>query len=152
MKKRAVVILIVMVVVVLSLGLYLSYSKKCTSRECFDSSFSKCKKAGFINDAGDAAWKYSIKPDFSCYLGMCSECLVNVELLEIKQGDVEMEDLQGLEMDCRLPVGYVGDPQDNLERCHGLLKEQLQYKIIEKMHSYIIVNIGEVSQELSKVV
>ena len=59
-----------------------------------------------------------------------------------------MEILEGREMECYLPFGSVIEPEENLDRCHGLLKEEMQKIIINKLHNYITDNIGKLEDKL----
>ena len=145
-KKYVIILGIAAIIVIIAIGLFflLSYTKTCQDKSCFDSYLEKCKRASFIQDSNDSTWKYSIIGTKD------NSCLVNVELLLVKEGNIEMAKLQGLDMDCSLPISYIGSPKEDLSVCHGLLKEQMQEMIIEKMHAYIIKNVGKISEEISK--
>ncbi len=132
-----------------------SYSKDCADESCFESSLEKCSRAVWINEAEDASWGYGINGrGFLCTLNsnLCGECIVNVKLLQVKGGSIDLEKLNGRSMDCYLPFGYAANPQEDLSRCHGILKEEMQDMIIRKMHSYILTNVGRISEELSRAV
>ena len=53
-------------------------------------------------------------------------------------------------MVCQTPLGSAVSPEQNLKNCNGKLKEDLQEIVIQRMHSYILKNVGEVSEELVK--
>lgn len=128
--------------IVLLLGLlvlsyfFFFYTKKCTAQDCFLDALGKCKRATFTSEQEKAKWLYSIK-------GMSRDgCKVYVEAAEIKTA--ESKALEGKFMFCYLPIKTVIMPEEKIEYCHGLLKEAIQDQIIERMHLYIVENIGEV--------
>ncbi len=138
------IILAIIVIVVAGLLVFLfAYTKSCEDRTCFDLAMEKCSKASFIDENPETVWQYSIK-------GKKNElCSINVQLLQVKKGTSDLEKLNGLDMECSLPLGYVANPQNDLSKCHGILREQLQEMIINKMHVYILENIGRISEELT---
>lgn len=141
-----IIVLILIVIILAYLAFSLLYTKKCRNTECFYSSLEKCKEASFIDEASDASWRYIIKGSKG------DECQVEVKLLQAKKGLADVKKIEGLKMECNLVKGYSRNPQSDLGRCHGLLKEGMQELMINKLHSYIISNIGEVSEELKKVI
>lgn len=151
-EDKSKIALAAIILVVLALAVYLTffYSKACKDSACFTQSLSKCQKASYINDAEAAAWLYSIK-------GITTEageknCRIDVRMLQAKEGEAELESLQGKSMSCYLPKGVVASPESDLSKCHGLLKEYILEKIIiKKMHTYILEHVGEVSEELTKI-
>ncbi|MFQ5531454.1 MAG: hypothetical protein ACE5ES_02455, partial [Candidatus Nanoarchaeia archaeon] len=60
--------------------------------------------------------------------------------------------LEGLKMTCSLPIGDISSPEDNLKNCQGPLKEELQNLIIQKMHAYILDNLGDIGEELGRII
>ena len=122
------------------------YAYKCNDSACFQSHQKKCVRTSFINVEEDTTWKYFIKGKSS------GRCIVNVKVLNIKKGERNKQILIGKDMDCYLPLGSAVSPESDLARCHGVLKEELQNLIIQKMHSYIVENLGEISEELEKVI
>jgi len=147
MVKRVVhIILLIAIIVVAILAAYftLFYVKNCKDASCFNTALVKCYKATYINDAEDATWLYSIQGRSK------GECEIKVGLLQLKQGTNEMSGLENMEMLCYTQLGVITSPQGNLAKCHGLLKENLQSLIINKLHNYIVGNIGKISNELTK--
>ena len=100
----------------------------------------------FINDEEDITWQYFIKGDKD------ARCVVNVKVLKVKKGTVDKEKLVGKDMDCYIPLGSAISPDSDISRCHGILKEELQNMVIQKLHSYIVENLGEIGEELEKVI
>ena len=139
------IIIAVIFVGVLAIVYFLTiYTEKCSDNACFDTRLVNCKKATWINDAEEAAWLYSIKGKES------GNCEVEVKLLLIKKGKAEIEKAEGKSMTCYLPLNTMSSPGENLEYCTGKLKEELQDIIIKRMHSYILDNLGEIKEELTR--
>jgi len=146
MKKRAnKIIYIIAAVAVAAILIYYAssffYYPKCNDELCFKDSLWKCKKVGFTNYKENSTWMYNIK-------GMSSEgCEVYVKLVSLKT-DVSKESLSGKEMSCYIPKNILGAfmPEEKIEYCHGILKEEIQKMMIEQMHLYIVQNIGKISQ------
>ena len=76
---------------------------------------------------------------------------MNVKLLQAKRGELGIDRLAGYEMECNYPDGVGTYPEKDLEKCHGKLREELQQIIIEKLHAYIIENLGKIDRELNSV-
>lgn len=112
------------------------YTKKCLTKDCFLNALGGCKRATFRSEQDQATWLYSIK-------GTSADgCKVYVKAAEIKTAESKV--LEGKFMFCYLPQKTVLMPEEKIEYCHGLLKEAIQDQIIEKMHLYIVENIGEI--------
>lgn len=141
----AVIVLLVIVIGALLFSYYYS-GKVCTSYSCFQEKMSSCSKSSYINEVPEATWGYNIlgKQD-----GLCA---VRVKLLQAKQGMTDIRNLDGYYMDCSYPLGIATYPESDLSKCHGRLKEELQGLIIKKLYSYIVDNIGQVSESLKSAV
>ena len=122
------------------------YSVACGNDECFSEKLAKCDRATFTKIGDDANWFYKI-------IGRneAGSCEIYVELDRIKQGESDIAYLEGESMVCTLPYGLIDSPQANLERCHGILKEEIQSTLIKKMHSYLLENIGQINTEFQQV-
>ena len=140
--------IVIMLAIIAILAVYFTFFfyYKCTDTDCFRAHQEKCSKTKFINDAQDATWGYAIKGKSS------GQCKIEVELVQIKQGEKTLEELEGNKMLCYLPLGNTANPEADISKCHGLLKEKLQETIINKLHAYILKNVGEISEELKGVV
>jgi hypothetical protein len=104
-----------------------------------------CDKAVYISNTDSAVWEYKI-------LGTkISECIINTKIIQLKQGQTELLSLEGKSMDCYVPLGFSGSPNQNLASCHGILKEEMQDLLIKRLHLYVVEHIGEISEELGKV-
>lgn len=146
MERRYRILLFVIFIIVLALAIFFTfiYTTKCNNYECFNSRLQKCSRTVFQYDGQDATWYYKI-------LGKSDgNCEVYTELRQIKKGEIDIERLQGQSMNCFLPLGVTDFPEKDISRCHGMLKESLQDTIIQKLHSYILSNIGQINEELEK--
>ena len=143
-------IVIALIIVILAITIYFTffYSYKCKNISCFREHQRRCNlissKTTFVNDVEDATWFYHIKGKKG------DECKVQVKLLQVKKGDVSFSKLEGQSMNCYVPIGSVAAPESDISNCHGLLKENLQETINNKLHKYIVGNLGEISGELEK--
>jgi len=138
------VLLLILAIVFIGLAVKLTffYTEECGTLECFQSAMRECDKVRYINDAEEATWNYEI-------LGLKNDkCVIEVTLLQAKEGQLNVDSLQGYEMVCEYEKGVVNYPERNLENCHGRLKEELQEIIIENLHKYMIENLKNISKEL----
>lgn len=145
--KRGAKVGLIAVLIILCLVVVL-YSKQCGQNStCFNTYLEKCDKARYVSDLQDATWQYEI-------LGPngYGKCIVDVKLLVAKEGNVNLAGLEGNEMKCYTDIGSVADPKADLRNCNGLLKEKVQEVIIQRMHTYILDNIGKISAELQKII
>jgi hypothetical protein len=55
-------------------------------------------------------------------------------------------------MSCYLYKGKIIDPKKDLTKCSGELKESIQDILIQKMHAYILENVGKISEEFQNIV
>ena len=146
MKKWLFLIMVLLVIVNISLAVYFIFfnEKDCFNSECFQENMRSCKKASYINQDEQSTWLYEIK-------GKKSEgCEIVVSLLSVKDGELDITKLEGYNMVCYYTLGVFAYPEKNLAKCHGRLKEELQTKIIEKMHSIILENLKDFNSELNE--
>jgi hypothetical protein len=144
-NKRIVYIVLIVVVVLAVIGAaYLTfiYTPRCENYECWQKYMSKCSRATFVNDEPEAAWMYDVEGKNG------NLCDINVELLVAKQGELGIDKLVGQSMVCSYPIGVSTYAEKDLGKCHGVLKEELQSLIINKLHSYLIDNLGKIGEEL----
>jgi hypothetical protein len=136
--------LIALIASVLILAVYFSFffSPRCTNYDCFNFYLEKCRRAELFYEKEDTTWFYSIQGKSE------GACFVEVKLLQVKQGKLDIEKLRGQSMVCSLPSGSVDSPERDIAQCHGLLKEGLQELIILRLHNYIVTNLGEISSAL----
>jgi len=141
----AAIILVAIVGIIFSVYYIFIYSNVCQDDICFSESLVKCKRTIYIKDNTETITQYSVEGKKS------GDCSVNVKILQIKQGALELVKIEGGEMDCLMPLGAYALPEDNIQNCHGTLKEGIQEIMIQRMHSQLIENIGEIGEEVTKV-
>ena len=124
----------------------LTYSKPCTTQECFNQNIANCKRNIYIKETADTITQYKINGKSGNF------CETAVTLLQFKKGTLELAPLEGQKMTCLTPLGTVVQPEENLKDCHGILKEEIQNIIIKRMHSQIVQNIGQISEETTKLI
>jgi len=147
-KKRAlrVVVAILIVLIAIAVLLTIFWHPECENFECFQKSMERCNKVTFINEGPEASWGYSIVGRKG------SSCIVDVKLLQVKAGELGVEQLAGKSMSCSYDFGQGVYPEKDLDKCHGLLKEDLQKIIIEKLHKYLIENLGKLDTGLNSAI
>lgn len=141
-------ILFFVIVIILIGAIYFTFyfSYTCKDMACFKAHQRECSRTKFTNDESDIVWKYKI-------IGQENKaCEISVEVVKIKKGSTDKKRLEGKEMVCYLPFGNDDNPETDISNCQGGLKEELQEMMIEKLHLYVIENIGSISDELKKAV
>ena len=136
----------IFVLIILIVAIYFTFffSYKCADLSCFQAHQEKCSKTRFVYDTPEMTWKYFI-------LGKEGRnCEIKVTALQVKLGAVDKAKLEGKTMNCFLPLGDLSLPETDISRCHGLLKEELQDMIIQKLHQYIVGSVGQIAEELEK--
>jgi hypothetical protein len=129
----------------LAIAIYFTfyYNPVCEDFGCFKEMMSNCKRAGYVNDQSGATWRYDIAGKDGDY------CSINVKLLQIKEGNFELSSLEKKSMTCEHLLGVATYPEKDLDKCHGELKEAMQGVVIEKLHSYVIENLGVIDVGLN---
>ena len=146
-KKRvglALFILIFALVIFTGYFLFL-YEKPCDDVECFVSAMKNCRPVSWIRQDEQASWLYTIKG-----ASTGDTCKIEVKLREVKQGTIDSEILEGKKMLCIQQKGETRFPEKNIASCTGVLKEELQDLIIQRMHNYLLENVGEIQQGFSE--
>jgi hypothetical protein len=141
------VILLFAVILILIGAVYFTFffTYSCDSLACFQAHQRECSRTHFINQESDTVWDYKIVGEEN------KACQIEVKVLQVKQGETDRKKLEGESMTCYLPFGSDKSPESDISVCHGLLKEELQGMIIEKLHLYVVENIGEIGNELTSV-
>ncbi len=146
MKKRWIIFVIFILFILLVVGVYFTwfFSYSCDDFSCFQARQETCSRASFIRDTQTTVWKYQI-------LGKSgSVCVINAEILKVKEGQLDRKSFEKKSMDCSLPLKSRALPESDLSRCHGLLKEEIQQLIIKNAHAQILANIEKVTAEFEK--
>ena len=144
--KIFLIIILVLLLIAILIGGYILFFKivKCESTECFNSNLAECRKANFLRNTEDAAWSYTIVKNSKENPG--DSCIVDVVLVKLKHGNVDSEILEGKEMTCDYFKGNEGYPEEDLTRCTGVLKEEIQDLIIKRTHDYLLKNLEDINE------
>ncbi len=145
MKKGIIIGIVIVIILIIGSYFFFIHTKICNDEECFKSSLKECDRAAFTREGRDGSWYYRIKGKKDNF------CVVKVKLFQLKHGSTDLENLENKDMDCYVDLGTVINPEENLERCHGLLKEEIQTVIINRLHKYVIKNLGEIGGEISPI-
>lgn len=147
-KKRVGIALVIVLIALIIYGGYffVFYAKPCSDISCFSNAIKNCNRVSFVKEDLQASWLYTIKGADNK-----DSCIVNVKLLKMKQGTIDSEKLQGEEMNCILNKGDTQFPEKEISQCSGKLKEEIQDIIIQRMHSYLLENVGEIKQEFNSI-
>jgi len=144
--------ILIAAIAIVSVGLLISayliyfYSRTCSGQECFNNYLVTCQKSTFIKEDLNTIMRYRITGKSG------NACVIDVLLLQVKQGTSELATLEGKSMTCSTPYGVLIQPEENIKECHGLLKEEIQEQIIKRMHAQIVENIGKISEETTKII
>lgn len=143
-QKRVGLALIILIIALVAFSSYFLffYVKPVSSGQEFVNAMTDCKRVSWIREDIQANWAYTI-------IGNAKEeaCNVEVQLLKIKKGTIDNEKLQGKKMTCIILKDEIKLPEKDLFQCTGILKEELQELIIEKMHGYLLENLVETNEE-----
>ena len=148
LQKRFGIALAILIIALILFSSYffLYYTQPVATGQKFIISMSNCKSVSWIKEDDQASWLYVIKGRAGG-----NACNVEVQLLKMKEGSIGSEKLQGKKMICELLKGSTQFPEKDISRCTGELKEELQDIIIQRFHSYLLENVGEIKQEFSEV-
>jgi hypothetical protein len=141
--------IIVFIVAIVAVYVTFFYHPKCNDVACWNSKLKECSRANFVKDSVDVKWSYKILGKEK--IGEEVRCEVKVKAVDIKRGLKNTEILEGKEMYCYLPLGVTTAPENNPDVCIGRLKEEMQTLIIQKLHQYIVQNVGELGSDLTNV-
>jgi hypothetical protein len=136
-------ILVVLAVIVGAIAIYQTFSPQgCGDFGCFSERMKTCSPTKYINEGEDASWLYQIQGIDG------NNCAVRVTLLNAKEGDLGLRDFEGNAMTCFYEKGSVAYPERNMGSCTGILKEDLQGLVIERLYDYVVTNLGDIKEDL----
>jgi len=139
-KPKLLIVMLILVILIASIYFLFFFRQTCKTQDCFLEGLWKCKRVNYVSEDPFIIWGYSIA-------GLTKgTCKVNVRVIQVKSTDKELQKLSGDSMECFIPQGVILMPETKIEYCHGILKESIQDQIIEKMHLYIVQNIGEINR------
>jgi len=137
----ALIILIIGLIVFSSYFLFF-YAKPVSNSQEFVDAMAHCKRVSWVREDVQATWLYAIKGNAEG-----DACKVEVQLLKMKEGTIDSEKLQGKKMICATLKSETRFPEEDISKCEGELKRELQDIIIQRMHNYLLKNVGEIKQE-----
>ena len=136
-----IILLVIVFILVVALVYYFYFSpKKCSTDICFTTALASCDKASYSKDDGSEIVLYKINGAKSW------QCAVNVKVQQVKSGPAELGKLEGKDMTCLIPLGSITDPARDLKNCQGLLKEEIQDIMIQRLHAQIVSNLDKISE------
>ncbi len=145
-KKPKLALAVIILALAVSAVVYLLVinTKVCKDEACFTSKLVQCDRAIYTADNRDTITYYEIK-------GQSGEsCEIRAEILQLKQGSAELSQILGKDMTCLLPLGVNAKPEEKLEYCHGLLKEEIQEILLQRLHEKLAGSLT--STEESRVI
>jgi len=146
-KRVGISLMFLIIALIIFLGYFLFfYARPAETSEEFINSMSNCKDVSWIREDAQASWLYRIKGGAK---GDARE--IEVRLLKMKEGTIEADKLQGKRMICVAQKGETQFPEKDISKCTGKLKEELQDIIIQRMHNYLLQNVGEIREEFEGV-
>jgi hypothetical protein len=140
------IVFLLIVYLIIYKDIFLIFTQECDDRDCFNQNLAKCRRARWVNEATEATWIYTIKGKSQ------GSCEVAVKLAVVKEGEIDLRRAEGDEMKCYLPLNSISDPQKDLSRCTGVLKEEIQDLTIKKLHSIIFENMKKICEEINQTV
>lgn len=143
--KKIKIILIALIFLIIMFVIFLGYVfiiklNPCENKKCFFDSLKDCKKIYFVKEDPEYSWLYVILKETSK-----DSCEIKVKLLNVKQESIDSKILQNKEMICIVPKTTVDFPEKEISRCSGVLKEDLQDLIIQRMYDYLLTNVQEIN-------
>jgi len=151
-KKLKILLTAIIMIIIIVLGIFIYFlffrTTKCQINDetCFSSSIINCERASFIRENEEFVTSYNI-------LGKSeSGCEITVSIIQVKKGLNELSVLEGKSMNCNVPLGLnIQKPEEDIKNCQGLLKEEIQNIIIQKIHSQLIENMVQIREDITKV-
>src|SRR3989338_4168241 len=142
-SEGAIITLIMFIVISAAFAMYYTFtSEKCDTFACFQENMVTCSRATYVNEEPEASWGYEIIKRER--IG----CNIEVTLLSAKEGDLKLRRFERHTMTCTYPHGTVAYPDKDMSFCHGLLKEDIQGLIIDKLHTYVVDNLEGIKNSL----
>ena len=148
--KMLLIVIIMLIILVLGIFIYLFFFRTIAcdvnDEACFSSAIINCERASFIRETEEFVTSYNI-------IGKSeSSCEVTVSIIQVKKGANDLSVLEGKSMNCKVSAGLnIKNPEEDIKNCRGLLKEEIQNIIIQKMHAQLIENMVQIREDITKV-
>ncbi len=147
MKKE--VWITIAVILVLIIGIWLIFkTKSCDTVYCFENAIRDCDKAKITLDDESSIIFYEImgKEDGNCRLYIRVQ-----KLTDISEENAEL--FKDADMVCDIPKDEfirmgMDDMMDNLEYCHGKLKEAIYEVTLKELYGLVTRDMGNVLKEI----
>ena len=123
---------------------FVFYANSCSDWSCFQQALRNCDKTTLTRDDDQSVWHYKILGNAKS----ADACLIEVELRALKTGNIDLEQLQSKKMICTTLKSTTFFPEEDLPSCTGKLKEEIQEVMIQRMHNYLLQNLGQINDEL----
>ena len=146
LQRRLGFSLIILIIALVGFSSYFLffYSRPISTSQEFVDSMESCKRVSWVREDSQATWAYTITGN-----AVGNACDVKVQLLKMKEGTIDSERLQGKEMDCTILKDETRFPEKDISKCTGELKGELQDIIIQRMHNYLLKNVGDIKEEFN---
>ena len=150
--NRALILIIVFLVVTGILFYFGFFTKACSDDDCFNDAMKFCRPIDYVKNVNNNIYLYTVHRSFG------NECSLKISMLSAAPGsDIEVADLEGKSMRCKIPKSELITTQfeevDNiLGFCTGELKEGIYELIIKRMFGLVIGNIEEIREVVKGVV
>src|SRR3989344_731536 len=131
LNKKKIIIMLVLAVLLIAVFFLFIYEKRCFDNTCFEERIVKCRRTSFINDKLDMVLQYNI--------------------IGVKGGN-DIAVLKGKTMTCLTSLGVISYPEEDISKCSGELKDNIQDLIINRMYVYVLESMGKINEELGKVI
>lgn len=144
LQKRVGISLIILITGLIAFSGYFLffYATPVANSQEFANAMTSCKSASWMRNDSQANWLYTITGREGK-----EACKIEVELLKIQEGTIDLEGLEGKKMICISQKGETQFPEKDIFSCTGELKEELQNIIIQRMHNYLLQNVGQIKSE-----
>ncbi|MFW5872163.1 MAG: hypothetical protein ACOCUT_03565 [bacterium] len=140
-KVRWILVVIIALIILYFIWARTMYYKECDTWDCFNERLESCKRTSFIG-GNKMIFEYKIE-------GLVDgNCHVRTTLIQGELNNRDSQKLEGNEMVCKIPEGVVIVPESDIDNCNGILKEGLQDLILDKLHTYIVRNMGKINLDL----
>src|SRR3989344_1357604 len=145
----------ILIILILFVGYYLLFARKvtCEDKVCFEQKMENCAGAKFYyyeNSGAVTLYKVENNPFGTNY------CVVNVKMLQPGEISEQYKEIfTNAEMRCRIPIINLVKPTlasivQNIDYCHGTLKEAMYKAMINSLYKLMARDIGTVITEVNR--
>jgi len=152
MKKEAWIVSGIIVIVIFA-GFFLFSAKNCDNEVCFEQAARSCDKAEItLEDETGSETYYKIKGRED---GHCLLYIKINKLTDVSEENVRL--FRDADMTCAIPEEEfarmtVDEMIDNLDYCHGILKEAIYEVTLKNLYGLVTRDLGNVLKEINNVI